>query len=183
MQIFSLDLAVWAMLTMAALAAVSDLRTGLISDRTVGLGALVGALAQLASADVASAGDLGWVVLRVLGGVLLCSLVPVALFVSGGLGGGDVKLFAAIGACLGPLAGMEVQFWAFIVTLVFVPIQLALRGRLRSTLRNSLTVLSNLFRPAARREVIDPSQLTSLRFAPSIFVAALLVVVGNGVQP
>lgn len=182
MQILLFDVAVWVTLIMAGLAAFSDWKTGLIQNRTVGLGALLGVLSQLLLVENLSASGLGLATLRVLGGVLLCSLVPLALYVAGGLGGGDVKLFMAIGACLGPLAGLEVQLLAFLLAMLFMVVQLALQKKLFGTLANSFRLLRNLFRARDTRTPLQPSELT-MRLAPAIFAAALLLVVRDVVSP
>jgi len=50
----------------------------------------------------------------------LCSAVPYLLFRARAMGGGDVKLFAALGALTAydPLAGLQIQLTAFIVAMV-----------------------------------------------------------------
>lgn len=175
MPSFPFDLAVWVMLVMAAVAAVSDLRTGLISNVTVVLGALGGALAQLASLDSLTAASLGTTALRIALGALLCAVVPLTLYLLGGLGGGDLKLFVAIGICLGPLDGLSVQLSAFALMTLLLPVYLARTGKLRVTLRTSGRLLRNMLRRADSHQVIESNEVTSLRFAPAIFAAALWV--------
>ena len=183
MQIFLFDLTVWAMLVMAAVAAVSDLRTGLISNRTVALGALAGALAQLSMLEALTAASLGATALRIVAGALLCAVVPLTLYVLGGLGGGDLKLFVAIGVCLGPLEGLSVQLTAFTIAVSLLPVHLARAGKLSATLLNSATLFQNMFRRAEARKVLPTTELTSLRFAPAIFAAALWVAFSRGGTP
>jgi prepilin peptidase CpaA len=82
-------------LTIASLACVTDLRTRRIPNVLTFGAALAGLLYQAVSGGVDGLGHaaLGWLV----GAVIF--IVPFAL---GGLGGGDVKLLAALGAWLGP---------------------------------------------------------------------------------
>jgi len=50
-------------------------------------------------------------------GLLICSFVMIVCFVffPGGVGGGDVKLIAMMGAFLGTSAGLEAMLWTFIL--------------------------------------------------------------------
>ena len=82
-------------LTIASLACVTDLRTRRIPNVLTFGAALAGLLYQFATAGIDGLGQaaLGW---------LLGAVVFVVPFALGGLGGGDVKLLAALGAWLGP---------------------------------------------------------------------------------
>src|SRR4051812_12097721 len=62
-------------------------------------------------------GRAGWLPSLVLSllGIFACALVPTLLFARNAMGGGDVKLLAALGGLLGPYAGIEVQFYSFCV--------------------------------------------------------------------
>lgn len=106
-------------------------------------------------------------------GCVLCALVPLCLFRAGAMGGGDVKLLAAIGALAGPLPGLEVQLLAYNVLVAFALIVLAIRGELRATLARTWRLVA---RGRARR---DPDAtdardvLTTFRLGAPIFVATL----------
>lgn len=70
-------------------------------------------------------------------GVVAVALVPCVLFASSrgrGIGGGDVKLFAVLGAWLGPALGVEAQFLSFVFLLSGVLVALTWRGRLLTVL-------------------------------------------------
>ena len=89
-----------------------------------------------------------------LGAGLLAGLPPYLLFRSGAMGGGDVKLFASLGAIQGYdlLAGLKVQVWAFAFALFAVGVRLAWRGRLISTLGRCVVVsLAPVLPPRLRR--------------------------------
>ena len=45
-------------------------------------------------------------------GLLACGLVPFAMWRSGGMGGGEVKLLAGLGALTGVFVGIEIEFYA-----------------------------------------------------------------------
>jgi len=169
----------WVALAMLAIAAVSDLRSGLIPNTLVLIGAGVGVLVQL----LAAGPNLGSALGSMLLGMLVCSIVPTILWMWGVLGGGDLKLFAATGLCVGPAAGLDIQLASHLLAVVPLPLYFLRRGGTVRTLRGDWTLLANIFRPAARRKPLDQAQLTSLRFAPAIFGAALWVSYFGGVVP
>jgi prepilin peptidase CpaA len=171
--------AFWVALAMLAIASVSDLRTGLIPNTLVLTGAGVGVLVQL----LAAGPNLGAALGSMLLGALACSIVPAMLWMLGALGGGDLKLFAATGLCVGPAAGLDIQLAAHLLAAAVLPLFFLRHGGAARTLRGAWTLLANMFRPAARRTRLDPAQLTSLRFAPAIFGAALWVCYFGGVVP
>lgn len=113
-----------------------------------------------------------------LGGALLCALVPLFMFHKGAMGGGDVKLFAAVGALLHPLAGLEAETYAFVAAALLAPAKLAFEGTLLRTLFNTATMVANPFRPAAKRKEIPAAMTAWFRLGPAIFLgtAATLIV-------
>ena len=82
-------------LTIASLACVTDLRTRRIPNLLTFGAALAGFLYQFVSGGIDGLGHatLGW---------LVGAAIFILPFTLGGLGGGDVKLLAALGAWLGP---------------------------------------------------------------------------------
>ena len=103
-------------------------------------------------------------------GAAVCALVPLALFRAGGLGGGDVKLFAAIGAICRPMLGIEAQFYAFLAAALLAPARLAYEGKLLKVLANTMALVANPFLPKERRREITPEMLTWQGLGPAIFV-------------
>lgn len=112
-------------------------------------------------------------------GVVICSIVPLVLYRGNAIGGGDVKLLAALGAVLRPLVGMEAQLYAYIVAAMLAPVRLAWEGKLLRTLGNTLLLVRNLFVPKAKRKEIPREMLTMQRFGPAIFIATLATVFMN----
>src|SRR5262245_46803233 len=113
----------------AGIAAVTDLRTGRIPNRLT-LGAFaVGVIGNVVPGcrsgepRAAAAAFTTALVAAAIGG-----LAPLVLWRAGALGGGDLKLFVALGAMLGPRAGLNAQFMAFLCGAVIAYTQLALRG-------------------------------------------------------
>lgn len=53
-----------------------------------------------------------------IAGAVLSGAVPLFMYLRGAIGAGDVKLFAALGAALHPLAGLEAEAYAFVAGAV-----------------------------------------------------------------
>jgi prepilin peptidase CpaA len=109
-----------------------------------------------------------------LAGVIVCSLAPGLLFWKGAMGGGDLKLFAAIGAMCQPLIGLEAEMYAFVVAAVLAPARMAYEGRLLEVLKNSLSLFLNPLRSREKRREIPPEMMTWFRLGPAVFVGTAL---------
>jgi prepilin peptidase CpaA len=70
--------------------------------------------------------------------------LPLALFLLGAIGGGDVKLLAGVGAWLGATFVFKVFCGEAIIGMVIVLAQAAAQGRLRVLTRNSAMLAVNL---------------------------------------
>lgn len=161
---------------LTALAGFLDLRAGVIPNKLTLPALALGALLHSITLYYAAPRAAPWLwAADAIGGALLCALVPLILWRYGGMGGGDVKLLAALGALLGVRAGLEVQLVAFVVAAVAAPAVLAFRGRLLAFLGNLGWQLINPFLPRTRRRELPPELLTEVRFGPVIFVGTLLV--------
>lgn len=164
---------------LAGCAAWTDCRTGHIPNALT-LGGLVisicGHLLRGASLDGLRGGavEVGFALL----GAALASLVPALMFVRGGMGGGDVKLFAALGAALHPMGGLEAETYAFVAALVLAPAKLAYEGTLIRTLLQTAKLALNPFRAPERRHRIPEAMTTWFRLGPAVFlgVAAMVIV-------
>jgi prepilin peptidase CpaA len=113
--------------------------------------------------------------LYAVGGAALCAVVPMLLYRQGAIGGGDVKLFAALGALLQPTVGVEAQMYGFFCGALFAPAMLAYEGKLFSTLKNALAIGANFFLPKDRQRTIEATALSWFRLGPAILVGVLLV--------
>ncbi len=109
-----------------------------------------------------------------LTGAFLCSIVPAFLYWKGGIGGGDVKLFAALGALCLPMVGLEMETYAFIFAALIAPMRLAYQGVLLQTLGRSLALLVNPFRKRENRTEIPETLMTWFRLGPAIFLGAAM---------
>lgn len=109
-------------------------------------------------------------------GICACAGVPWLLYrTTGGraIGGGDVKLFGALGSFAGATQGLEIEFSAFTLLAVFALVQLAFRGQLLNLLRNVLRIL---VRPLVRGPApLKTAAMTEMRMGPAIACAVLSV--------
>ncbi len=107
-------------------------------------------------------------------GILACGVVPYFMWRKQAIGGGDVKLFAAIGGLLLPQCGFEAELYVFVCASLVAPAQLAYQGKLLRTVWNIGQQAVNLVRPAARRTPLAPAAMTWFRLGPC-FVLGFLV--------
>jgi prepilin peptidase CpaA len=162
---------------LTGVAAFQDLRTGLITNRIVLAGAIVGLAVSWTSAAVSGGGSglLSAVGLSLFG-LLLVGAVPMLLYRAGGIGGGDVKLLATVGAVLGPYMGLEAELYAFSLTLLYAPARLIWEGKLLTSMRTiGQLAVTPLIPRRLRKPRVEVTELTSFRFGPAIFLGTLLV--------
>jgi prepilin peptidase CpaA len=108
-------------------------------------------------------------------GAALVGAVPLLLYRAGGIGGGDVKLLAAVGGVLGPYVGLEAELYAFALTVLYAPARLLWEGKLLASLRTmGRLAITPLLPRSARKPEPPAEQLTSFRFGPAIFLGVLL---------
>jgi prepilin peptidase CpaA len=160
-----------AAVVVTAIAAVYDLRTGHIPNWLT-LGALAAALVAHAARGLVAGGLPGLLdaAIAALFAAIACSLVPALMFWLGGMGGGDVKLFAAIGAACLVARGLEVEMYSFIAALLFAPAYLAWKGTLLRTLGNVVTLGLNPLRAKESRRAVPAELMQWVRLGPAIFV-------------
>jgi prepilin peptidase CpaA len=111
------------------------------------------------------------------------------LYAVGALGGGDVKLVAAVGTWLGPLGTLNVFVASAIVGMIIVLAQSAWSGRLAALFRNSYLLVINLVHVGELGvEHVAHTGATSggvdkpLPYAVPILVATVAVLLGFGFQ-
>ncbi len=156
----------------AAIAAASDLRSGEIPN-WLSLGALLAApFAHIAIAfgrhatghDALLAGGSS------LLGAVATSIVPAILYRQDAIGGGDLKLLAAVGALLQPRLGLEAEMYSFFAAGLIAPAFLAYEGKLFRTIKNTALLAANPLLPKKKRRPVEPALLTWFRFGPAIFL-------------
>lgn len=151
-----------SMLGLCAVAAVVDLRRTMIPNRLT-LGAL--AVGLLIACLFGGWRALGHAVIA----ALVVMLVPVLLYYRNAMGGGDVKLFAAIGALCGIASGLHIQFLAFLFG-AGCGVSIWVR---KKTLRQHLKRAWQLCVPVKQRAPSEALADTCIPFAPCIFAAAV----------
>ncbi len=157
-------------------AAVLDFRTGLIPNQITYPLVLAGSLAHVvAKASTMVHPNVGWILLETVAGALICGLIPLLLWRSSAMGGGDVKLLTGLGVLLGPAIGLRVELYAFMVAVLAAPVILAYRGVLMSTVKRSLRLLIRPFRRSQEGASAVGEALTELRFGPAICAAMAVV--------
>jgi len=161
-------------IVVCAVAAATDLRSGLIPNwLTYPL--IVGA--PLVHGWLSGPGAL----LSSLVALLLCGLVPYLMFRRGGIGGGDVKLFAALGALLGFDLGLQVELVSLLVACAWGLGVLAFRGQFIAVLRRSLQLLFGAVLPDRWHVSMNSEDFAQVRLGAPIAVAAIAVVAADHV--
>jgi Flp pilus assembly protein protease CpaA len=173
-----------------SVAAITDVRSHTIYNWTVYPGILlalaISLLATLAGRDMiqGSASDVVWLgtpdVWTALLGFLICGSIMLVCYVffPGGLGGGDVKLLAMVGAFLGRDEGLEVMLWTFVlggclalVMLIWKVGALELIVRIARRIKSVITARSWLPLTDEEREPLQ----VRLFLSPAALVAVLIV--------
>lgn len=176
--------AVWASIFVVVVSVVSDIKTRHIPN-TVTLGGILVAMAIHGAAGVAGAGAAGLfkgIGLALLG-AFACGLIPFFSWKKGEMGAGDVKLFAAIGALLGPSIGFDVEARALAFSfLVLFPIRLIRHKALGIAVKNMGIGVANVFRAKdARMEYLKGPKLPPVILGPAIGLAFALTMLQHGV--
>jgi prepilin peptidase CpaA len=152
----------------ATAAAAFDLRTGRVPNRLNAVLALCGvgyAVAGIGHLSVAAA----------LVGLCIGLALMLPGHVFGATGAGDVKLFAAMGALLGPAPIVAAFLYTALAGGVLAAIVGFHRRRLRRTLDGAVRIVAT--RGAAAAEIEQPQQNNRFCYAPAIAVGAIFAAV------
>lgn len=163
-------------IAVAALAAFFDWRRGEIPNwltyGALALGPVLHVVRMLAAHETMDSAltEGGYSVV----GALACALVPAMMYRQGAIGGGDLKLLAALGALLQTMMGIEAEMYGFFAAALIAPAVLAYQGKLISTLKNALAIFANLFLPKAKQRPVEESALSWFRLGPALFFGVAL---------
>jgi prepilin peptidase CpaA len=150
-----------AVVSLTVLAAVSDLRSRRIPNVLTVTGACAGLLYS-----VATGGAEGLLVS--LQGLGLGLLLWLPFYALGGMGAGDVKLLAAIGAWVGPSAVLRIALYASIAGALMA-LAVALRHRYLKSAYQNLWILFATWRVAGIKPIdsltLESSQSPRLAYA------------------
>jgi prepilin peptidase CpaA len=168
-----------AAVLVAAVAAWTDFRTGNIPN-WITLGPLATAPLAHVIATLVHHGTkidaltaAGYSVL----GAVVCAILPLIFYRVNGIGGGDVKLFIALGAMLRPWIGGEAEIWGFLATGIIAPFLLAYEGKLFKTVTNAVFLIVNPVLSKERRREVAPTEMSWFRMGPAILLGAIFVTV------
>jgi len=166
--------AVVTCLAVVGIAALCDLATRRIPNvLTVG-GLLIG-LALHATVS----GFKGF--LFALVGAAVCAVIPIIGFARGEMGGGDVKLFAAIGALVGPSLGIDAQAFTFVVVLLVLwPYRLLRAGILRRSLVDAYSRIRAIVTRSPRPASAGPVAVAPVVLGPAILLGLALAIARHG---
>jgi prepilin peptidase CpaA len=179
----------WANLALTGIGALFDWRSGRIPNALT-LGAIP--VAAGVHAWAAAQGRAWESAAFCFLGAAVCCLGPALLWKAGWVGGGDVKILAAMGAVGGPTLGVEAAFFAFFCAMAFVVVRLSWRGTFFRTLGNSLALATSPLRKGSGlRGLKGPSAGTrdgsreaattdTMRFGPFAFAGSALTVLFHG---
>jgi len=107
-------------------------------------------------------------------GALCCVVIPLLLYIKGATGGGDLKLFCAVGAMCRSYLGLESLLVAFVVAAALIPIRMAMQGKLRKTLQNTVKIVANPLKSDNERQQVPEAEMTWVRFGPAIFAGVAI---------
>ncbi len=178
------------LLALLLIATFTDLRYGKIYNWTTYPGILIAlaasGLATLLAIDVVDAADsqrslFGLIhIWDCIVGLLACGVIMLVCYVlfAGGIGGGDVKLVAMLGAFLGLYAGLEALLWTFTIGACLALIRLVWQyGAIKLSVRVAKYVTSVL--RSGRMQTVDEQDReklkTHLYLSPSALLAVLIV--------
>lgn len=164
-----------AALIVATIAALTDLRSRTVPNWLVAAGAAAGLSLGLTGGGAGPAGSL-------LGGLAgFCVFFP--FYLLRGMGGGDVKLMGALGACLGPVAILQVAVVASLAGAILALGVAARQGALAGTLAGVGRLLRSWIlqgpRPDPGLSLDNPRALTIPYALPIAAGAALIVLTAS----
>ncbi len=167
----------WAILVLTLIAAAFDTRTGRIPNAlTLGTIVVAPGLHALAVPRPFAFEAAEW---SLLAGAL-CGVAPLALWKLGWVGGGDVKLVAAIGVLGGPRLGLEAAFLAFFAVTAFGFLRLTWQGSLLRTMRDDVAFTAKRLLDPKGPIDADRTLGAPLRFGPFACVGALMSLILHG---
>ena len=165
----------WSLVALTLVAAVFDARTKRIPN-VLSLGALL--CAPLLHAVLAPRPLAMQAALDSLLAAALCGAGPLLFWRLGAVGGGDVKLVAAIGALGGLGLGLETAFLSFFCVIAFACLRLTWRGILLKSIAQGIsTSVSSLREKPLPGHGPEP---VPLRFGPFACAGAVLALLLHG---
>ncbi|MBX3250770.1 MAG: prepilin peptidase [Myxococcales bacterium] len=166
-----------AAVSVALVSAVTDWRRGEIPNWLTLPPLVIGPLFWFLAGGAGVTG--AKLMINSLAGIFFCGLVPYLLFRKGAIGGGDVKIVAAMGALAGLYHGLEFALAGFLAAGVYALGRLAWEGKLLRTLGNSLFLALNPLMPKAWRREVTPESMATVRMGGAFFVGAAVATLSH----
>jgi prepilin peptidase CpaA len=165
-------LVIFPLLVMLVVAAVIDFRSRRIPNWLTAAIAVTG-LAQALAWNHSIIG--GWMSAV---GLLVGLAINLPLFALNLRGGGDVKLFAGVGAWLGPVNVVAVFIVATIVAMVVAIIQAIATRRVKQVMRNTASMAVGVIHSEARVDENDPADYAArhVPYAVPVLIAVAALV-------
>ena len=131
-------------------------------------------LTAMAAGIAVSTAISGWHGLLIsMGGLLLGGALLFIPFAINGLGAGDVKLGASIGAVSGPMFALQTIVIALLLGAILALLILLYQGQLIETLRRWAQTFASLVYPGCRPLLAHKNKSSEIPFAPCIAGGAL----------
>ncbi|MCB9598999.1 MAG: prepilin peptidase [Sandaracinus sp.] len=166
-----------AALGIALVSAVTDWRRGEIPNWLTLPPLVVGPLFWLLVGGFNEAGLM--LMLKSIISIAVCGLVPYLLWRRNALGGGDVKIVAAMGGLVHMSYGLEIVLAGLIASSIYALLRLAWEGLLLRTLANSFFLALNPILPKDWRREISREQMSYVRMGGGFAVGALVVTLSH----
>lgn len=159
------------------LAAVSDLRRGKVYNWITYPAVLAGLV--LAVAQGMATGDVRDVMAARVAGLGVGFGVLFMAYLLGGMGGGDVKLMAAVGALVGWPGILHALVYSFLVAAAIGLIRMVWRGQTRVVLRRLWLALRILPLPGAGLAAAVPTETFRVPFGFAVCIGTFWYLVEN----
>lgn len=169
----SIAFAVYALAVAIALTgAITDYRTGLIPNWLT--------LPPIVVAPFAYGLLRGWDgFFETVVAIIVAGLMPWVMNRAGGMAGGDLKMFVALGAIVGSTMAIETQLFGLTIASIYAAGRLVWDGHLLQTLANTFFLFVGPVLPARFRRRVPEDRMQVMRLGGAIFAGLLLSVVGR----
>lgn len=114
-----------------------------------------------------------------LAAIAVVSAVPLLMWYRDGMAGGDLKLFAALGAMMGLDLALQAELLSFVVGALYAMGRLTWDGKLARTLGNAMYVGLNPVLPQRLRKEMSTELQQTLRLGGAIFAGTLITILGD----
>ncbi len=124
--------------------------------------------------------------LTALGGMFGCFLIWIPFLIINGMGGGDIKMAAAVGATLGYYGGLMVLLYANILAIIYILLLKLIKKEVKSWLKESYFAIRDVIKyrnkmeiPEDEQELIRKTIPLGFFFLPGAILYYLINVIGG----